>query len=459
MSDYNDYNDFDNPILDAMDIDDDGYLDIGEKTLALDMFDIFSGDDYQQYVDMGLEYDLIADEYDDFQDYLTDLQNAIAEAEEACNTFVADDADEYEEPNEEDYPNKRRYEAAKELFFWGDSDCDESRICHFILEKCDELIAANYMTVKDFLFAQAIKDHFTLPIALPDEDEKSKMKLKDILLKLNRKDEQLTFEVWDWCTEHFLPYADYIFDGRRSITGEVFYHIGDFTEKFRSIFIGYFIEHPEFRKRVIREAERIPYELTYIIFAAFQNNLPDIAKAMFEDALICANNDWQEINGFIDDMLFWLYDYEDLELIKFIEDEFIAILNEYKAPMIKEEIGVWKEKLAELKERLLPEEDEYLIECARRRDEESRKESEKRLADNNSYIYCGVKLSFADDPYYFRTDDTNIKLWDIVMVPFGKEDAKMLGTVVSVGQYTNAGAPLPVEKTKKIIKKMRTEDL
>lgn len=368
--------------------------------------------------------------------------------------------DEYEEPNEEDYPNKRRYEAAKELFFWGDTDYDESRRYHFILEKGDELIAANYMTVNNgFLFAQAIKDHFTLPIALPDEDEKSKMKLKDILLKLNRKDMQLTFEVWDWCTEHFLPYADYICGSRRSITGEVLDYIGDFTENFERAFTVYVLEHPEFRKKVIRGADRIPLGLGWIIFEAFQNNLPDIAKVMFEDALVCANGDWQEINSFIDTTIRRLSDYEDLELIKFIEDECVAILNEYEDPMITEEIEVWEEKLEKLKERLLPEEDEYLIECARRRDEESRKESEKRLADNNSYIYCGVKLSFADDPYYFRTDDAGIKLWDIVMVPFGKEDAKMLGTVVSVGQYTNAGAPFPVEKTKKIIKKMRTEDL
>lgn len=60
-------------------------------------------------------------------------------------------------------------------------------------------------------------------------------------------------------------------------------------------------------------------------------------------------------------------------------------------------------------------------------------------------------LPFSDQAFSYRTEDDTIQIGDTVIVPVGKDNEEMEGKVVSVGQYTRAGVPYPVEKNKFIL--------
>jgi hypothetical protein len=44
---------------------------------------------------------------------------------------------------------------------------------------------------------------------LPDEDETREMEFSQILCKIAKRDVPLSFEIWSWCLEKFLPYSEY----------------------------------------------------------------------------------------------------------------------------------------------------------------------------------------------------------------------------------------------------------
>lgn len=104
------------------------------------------------------------------------------------------DYDELDKIKQEDYPNKRRYNAACTLadmyMCYGGEEFEryEKSRCKFILKNADRILAADYLSNDGgFLYAQAIKDNFKLPCSLPDEDEKSEMWLPQILCKIAKQ--------------------------------------------------------------------------------------------------------------------------------------------------------------------------------------------------------------------------------------------------------------------------------
>ncbi len=150
------------------------------------------------------------------------------------------DDPESEEIKEENYPNKRRYNAAYALahnFTYISANNErgnkEQECCRFIVHCADQIVAANYLSYdRGFLYAQAIKDHFDLEIALPDEDESSEMKLRQVLQKIARKDIPLSFEIWHWCLEEFLPYARYDDWAAYDMSDAILYESYRFPENF-----------------------------------------------------------------------------------------------------------------------------------------------------------------------------------------------------------------------------------
>lgn len=66
-------------------------------------------------------------------------------------------------------------------------------------------------------------------------------------------------------------------------------------------------------------------------------------------------------------------------------------------------------------------------------------------------------MPFSEQAYSYITDDETIKVGDMLIVPVGKEQKEMNGNVVSVCECLRSEAPFPVEKAKKIIKKITDE--
>lgn len=68
-------------------------------------------------------------------------------------------------------------------------------------------------------------------------------------------------------------------------------------------------------------------------------------------------------------------------------------------------------------------------------------------------IFCSVIFDRGYKHYYYLTDDEGIAVGDFVIVPAGRDNHEAVVEVVAVEYFSKENAPLPVEKTKKILRK------
>lgn len=74
------------------------------------------------------------------------------------------------------------------------------------------------------------------------------------------------------------------------------------------------------------------------------------------------------------------------------------------------------------------------------------------------YIFCSVIFEGGYKRYYYLTDDDDIQVGDFVLVPAGKDNHEVIVEVVKIQYFSEEDVPLPVEKTKKIIRKCTDDD-
>ena len=74
------------------------------------------------------------------------------------------------------------------------------------------------------------------------------------------------------------------------------------------------------------------------------------------------------------------------------------------------------------------------------------------------YIYCSVVFEEGQKSYYYLTEDDSIKIGDFVLVPAGKDNHEVVVEVVNIEYFSEDNVPLPIEKTKRIIRKCMDED-
>jgi hypothetical protein len=68
--------------------------------------------------------------------------------------------------------------------------------------------------------------------------------------------------------------------------------------------------------------------------------------------------------------------------------------------------------------------------------------------------YCSIEFAEFGITFYYQTDDDTIGVGDSVVVPFGKNNNERLGVVKVVGYFHPEHVPFPLDRTKKIIKKI-----
>lgn len=83
---------------------------------------------------------------------------------------------------------------------------------------------------------------------------------------------------------------------------------------------------------------------------------------------------------------------------------------------------------------------------------------EKVKRHKNDYIFCSVTFDEGYKSYYYITDDDSIEVGDSVLVPAGKDNHTAIVEVVNIEYFSEKDAPLPVEKTKHIIRKCTDDD-
>lgn len=76
----------------------------------------------------------------------------------------------------------------------------------------------------------------------------------------------------------------------------------------------------------------------------------------------------------------------------------------------------------------------------------------------SEYIFCSVTFDEGYKSYYYLTDDDSIEVGDFVLVPAGKDNHEAVVEVVNIEYFSEENVPLPIEKTKRIIRKCTDED-
>ena len=78
---------------------------------------------------------------------------------------------------------------------------------------------------------------------------------------------------------------------------------------------------------------------------------------------------------------------------------------------------------------------------------------------DNDMIYCSVEFEDGCKSYYYISDDDSIQVGDFVIVPAGKDNHEAVVEVVKKEYFAEENVPLPMGKTKHIIRKCTENDL
>ena len=312
--------------------------------------------------DDGSEYGLDPDDFESEDEYNEALEEAQVNGSVVTSTpaislqfsVECPALDKLEKIKEENYPNKRRYNAAytlaNEFLCYSDKEVErrDKACCRFIIDNADNITAANYLSYEGgFLYAQAIKDNFQLPVSLPDEDEYREYELSDALCKIAKRNVALSFEVWEWALTTFLPYIQYADGSLTELTSSVIDDLYSFPEIYRTELARYMDKHPDFMKKVLDEKAEMPNDLDALIAAALQDGLMNMALAMFKIGLVQAGNDWKKINGLTDGTIFWCKNYDELESAEYFKLNMLPLVKAINIGMVQDEIDEWEKGLDE----------------------------------------------------------------------------------------------------------------
>lgn len=320
---------------------------------------------WREYCDDGSEYDIYPEDYETEEAYNEALEEAREQAENGGfnNNSVnigltisveCPALDKLDAIKESSYPNKRRYNAvytlANEFICYSSEECEkrEKSCCKFIVENADTILAANYCTHDyGFLYAQAVKDNFTLPVSLPDEDEMPEYSIVEIITKIAKKDVDLALQVWVWLVENFLPYAKYTPYGQEELTFYIIDNLYSMPDKFKPALAHYFNDNPEFFDTIMTAHEEVASYLSELILVCIQEQLFELATRLFEYGLKQANGDWKAINKLTNSTITFCKTYSELESIEYFQTSMLPLVKAIDIGMVQDEIEEWEKGIAE----------------------------------------------------------------------------------------------------------------
>ena len=224
---------------------------------------------------------------------------------------------------ESDYPNKRQYDAAYRLCdvkqdtaYISDDSSKEAEIekCEFILS--GNCIAARYLTVYDgFLYAQAVKDHFALPVELPDEDKEPITYFDDMFLEIAEYNVDLAVNIWRWCIKEFGPYKRYM-QSEDTLYNSIFFSTDDYPDSFMDAAIKAICGDEGFRNELLLGNPSFPYGIDDYIAHALLHGQVIEAKVMFETALSNNRAKGKDREEFIDSIISSCSNWDELETME-----------------------------------------------------------------------------------------------------------------------------------------------
>ena len=187
--------------------------------------------------------------------------------------------------------------------------------CGFILHS--DAPAARYLSVGDgFLYWQAIREHFTLPIDLPDAEEEPDSSFSDIFLELAEEDPALAVKVWSWCVAVFGPYRAYDTWSRDLLYNDILSSASDYPPEFMDFAVREMADDPAFCRGVLEENSRFPDPADDYIAHALQTGNAGAAEKLFASVLRHPGAKNKALEDFIQGILYGCEQEDELEAME-----------------------------------------------------------------------------------------------------------------------------------------------
>lgn len=405
---------------------------------------------------------------------------------------------------------KIKLENAENGKFYGSDD--ELERWRFIA--ADRSTAARYLTSDGtYLYAQAIKDHFSLPFDIPDEQEKTETLFDTLLRDLVEDNALYAIEIWEWCLDTFMPYIQYS-NYKSEITHSVLLNMGCFTDEFPSHIIDHMVKKPSFINKLILQCTDSLWCIGEFVALALKGGHTETAEKIIECAFANPNTDIHDKADFIKSCIDECRDWEELETMELFKEHIFPIVFAESDVRIKNKIPYWQKDMSEYIEYIekncdkyaysrvyawrakyrdaavdptrYESEEEYLRAVEERKygwrkycsnkfgidpdnfetraeydmaiSAEYTKEREARERERTSepinmtlYKFCKVSVNYPDKPYYYYlTGGIALKTGDHVVVPFGPDNTLTDAVVMSAGECYGCAFPCQISKIKTV---------
>lgn len=475
----------------------------------------------------SVEYDIDPEDYETEDEYLQALEDAKLENDETAIELKINVSFGETDFESFDYDNALqtmdgiafRHAYAEYKLKTADEEYDSQQEIDrykFIVDSED--IAAKYLTVDGvYLYAQAIKDHFSLPFSVPDEKDEIETQFETLLQDLVENNPVEAIKIWEWCLDTFMPHIQYA-DYKNDLTHAILLDMGNFIDEFPSYIINYMVEKPSFIEKIILKCTDSLWCIEDFVVLAIQRGHIDTAKLIMTNAFLNPNTDVHDKARFIEACIQECSNWEDLDTMEQFQQNIFPIVYQETDVRIKNKISrwtkdmteyiasmedssdlylysrshAWREKYRDAEESplLYDTEEEYLnaVEfrkyrwrdfCSIRygidpKDYETRveydtaireayaKEQEKRALERAAdptnttlYSFCKVGIKSTEKPfYYYFTGKLTLKVGDHVIVPFGRDNILTEAIVVSIGECFGSALPCKVELIKTVVRKI-----
>ena len=309
--------------------------------------------------DRDYDVSVFPEDYETEEDYLEALEDAKnLQEEENDLPYIGNFLENIQEEAEKNqngralsHHQQRAAEVlAYELERYGEDSIfrDDIERCRFILEKEDSVLAAKYTSWSDgFLYARAVRENFTLPVSLPEEEEKREYEMHQVVGKIAKKDILLSIRVWEWALEQFLPYAEYDEYACQHLIDDVMRNLWSFPKDYPLHLVHYMDEHPAFRQKIADRVDERVWGYVELMAVAITEKLYETAAFLFESGLQQANGKWQKINRLVEGSIERYTEEEDLTMIEFFRDRLFPLVKAIPIGMVQDEIEDWEKAMAD----------------------------------------------------------------------------------------------------------------
>ena len=216
--------------------------------------------------------------------------------------------------------------------------------CGFILHS--DAPAARYLSVGDgFLYWQAIREHFTLPIDLPDAEEEPDSSFSDIFLELAEEDPALAVKVWSWCVAVFGPYRAYDTWSRDLLYNDILRSASDYPPEFMDFAVREMADDPAFCRGVLEENSRFPDPADDYIAHALQTGNAGAAEKLFASVLRHPGAKNKALEDFIQGILYGCEQEDELEAMEAFKFHILPLIEAIEQKRIARLLPRFRERV------------------------------------------------------------------------------------------------------------------